>query len=103
MNSEQKNNRYTLSKDYKYLFQMICDGLIAVAFVDYNFRNNDLVMRDICKIERIAPYTIQIGVRGMAYGGFCQFDSAYGSEKELFIKDCERMNLEWIVPFRAHE
>lgn len=83
------------SKDYKKLFQFIVDGNTAVAYVDYDYRDGE-VARDICKVERRGEFFINIGVRGMAYGNVFEFQREEGTEEELFIKECEGLNLEWV-------
>lgn len=84
------------SKDYETLYQLILDGNIVPAFVDYNFRGEGPVVRDVCKIQRRGDYEISIGVRGMCYVEIYPFNQPQGDEKELFIKDCQNLNLGWV-------
>ena len=88
---------YKLSRNYKKLFQMICDGHVVPAFVDYDI-DDDSVCRDICKVERLDPYDIFIGVRGHSYGTIYPFMERHGAEENVFIRRCESVNLEWIEP-----
>ena len=88
---------YKISRDYENLFELICKGFIVAAFVDYKFSDGQLA-RDICKIQRLEEWRIMIGVRGMSYGDIYPFDADHGTELEVFKRNCERMNLEWI-PF----
>lgn len=90
--------KYKFSRDYKKLLELISDGFIAAAFVDYSFRDSDYVFRDICKVERKSEFDIYIGVRGTGYGGLYDFYREYGTELEVFEKHCKSLNLEWIEP-----
>lgn len=93
-------NKYNLSKDYEKLYNLILDGSIIAGYVDYQFAS--LVgkcepSRDVCNIKKIDK-TIIIGARGIQYGGVDNYEIKHfkKSEKELFIIDCNRMNLEFI-------
>ena len=96
--SEPDNSIYNLSKDYERLYGLICDGHVAVGFVDYKWgRDRDnKPLRDVVKIVRRRLYDIFIGVRGCCYGDVL---SASGDEKTAFIQVCESLNLEWVEPF----
>ena len=84
------------SKDYKKLFESICNGDVVAAFVDHAFLSDPKdVMRDVCQVKRTAPFNIQIAARGISYGGIYSFMSDEGDEFELFEKQCTRMNLEF--------
>jgi len=87
---------YTLSKDYEKLYELICQGHIAACFVDYSYRDDSKPFRDIAKIRRFEEYDIQVGARGIEYGSIRTFHKEEGTEKQLFIQQCQRMNLEWI-------
>lgn len=90
---------YNLSKDYEQLLQLICDGNEIACFVDYSYSKDDTnPCRDICKCRRHEECWIQFGVRGMQYGGVYKWQNDRGTEKELFFKECERMNVEFINP-----
>ncbi|MEH0153756.1 hypothetical protein V6R21_06380 [Limibacter armeniacum] len=83
---------YNLSKDYNTLYQHVCDGKVAACFVDYDG------FRDICQIIKYRDYDISICCRGIGYGNVRTFHRKRGTEKELFIAQCEKLNLEWIKP-----
>ena len=93
---------YKLSKDYKLLFEKICDGHVAACFVDYMIRCGDGYkphpIRDICQIKRKDEYEISISARGISYGNIYDFDSVHGTEEEVFINTCKAGNIEWIQP-----
>jgi len=86
---------YNLSKDYNRLFELIIQGEIIAAFVDYEWSGGE-ILRDLCKVQRHEPYQIRIGVRGMSYGGLEGFNEEDGDEKQLFMARCKALNLEWI-------
>lgn len=88
---------YTLSKDYDRLWSFVEAGHEPVCLVDYS-RLNDKVSRDVARIRRFHPYTIQIGARGIGYGSVDSWQKDKGSEKDLFKEECERLNLEWVCP-----
>ena len=89
---------YKLCSDYNELFDLIKEGEKVAAFVDYTFSDSTHVFRDVVAVRRDGPYQITIGVRGHGYGGLYPFNEKDGDEKELFIKDCEHMNLGWVKP-----
>lgn len=93
-----KTSLYNLSRDYQKLYQLICDGHTAAGFVDFCFMGDEHIYRDICQIKKEEPYRIFISCRGTLYGGIYPFMSDKGAEEELFIRDCEGANLEWIEP-----
>jgi hypothetical protein len=81
---------YYFSRDYERLYNLIVQGFIAVGFVDYNFHNSNTAMsRDVCKIKITGDDRIEFGVRGYSYGR-SDFDI------NNFIKECERLTLDWI-------
>ena len=88
---------YNLSKNYEQLYKLICEGLVAACFVDYSYSGDDIPSRDIAKCRKYDE-RISVGVRGCEYGSVSRYDQLRTgeTEKELFIKECERMNLEWI-------
>ncbi len=81
---------YKLSKDYKHLYNLICNGYIVAGFVDYTIREAIKPYRDIVKIERREPYYIDIGVRGISYGSVHKFMEKEGEEETIFIKHCKK-------------
>lgn len=94
---------YNLSKDYDKLFKFICEGNIAVGFVDY--KHLDFCMRDVCGIRRDKENYITIGVRGYSYGSiypFCIEDSGK-TEKEYFVWLCNVCNLEFVMPTESKD
>ncbi|MEM1339805.1 MAG: hypothetical protein AAGF96_18740 [Bacteroidota bacterium] len=90
---------YNLSKDYKQLFALLLEGVTAVGFVDYSLHGDNLhPSRDVVKIYRNASFDIRIGSRGIQYGGVDPYWKEIDKEKSVFIKECERMNLQFINP-----
>ncbi|MCY9861532.1 hypothetical protein OTK49_03245 [Vibrio coralliirubri] len=92
---------YNLCTDYKQLFSRVCSGEIIAGFVDYTSIDVNKVYRDICKI-RLNDDSIEATVRGVCYMSVSDFDMVLCKGKltleEIFIKDCEKLNLGWIVP-----
>lgn len=88
------------SKDYKKLYELICNGEAVAAFVDYKFRQIDEhVFRDVCQVVKKKEFDIQFFARGIGYGGIYQFMQDDGvSEFDVFVKICESMNLEFFNP-----
>lgn len=87
---------YTLSKDYNLLYELVKDGNEIPCWVHY--ARMDTI--DICRCR--IPYGKQIdfGVRGHVYGGVDEDAPKYFNitEKELFIKECEMLQVEFILP-----
>lgn len=99
---ENKKQFYNLSKDYELLYTKICAGSEIACFVNYNFRSLEgkyPPSRDICLIRRRKEYNIDFLARGISYGGVDDFAKNKYSEKELFLSECKRMNVEWIDNF----
>jgi len=91
---------YNLSKDYEELFSLVDSGMEVLCYVDYSYRDNDPnPSRDVAKCRKIDE-TIQVGARGIEYGGVSTWEVVRSglTKEELFIKECHRMNLEWIRP-----
>lgn len=90
------------STDYDALWDLICAGHEALAFVDYRFMDEPKdykPWRDAAKVTRRGPYQINIGARGISYASAHEFDAPkWPDEKELFIKICKNTNLEWASP-----
>lgn len=90
---------YNFSRDYVQLHELLCDGFIAVGFVNYSFNGSEAaISRDVCKIRRFDAYDIQFGARGIGYGGVSDYLKDTKTELDIFIEECERMELDWINP-----
>lgn len=92
---------YNFSKDYSKLYKLLCSGIEVAGYVDYQFRTSVgkyPPSRDLCKIKRRGEYDIYFGVRGIEYGSVSEFHKKEDSELELLKLECERMNVEFIVP-----
>lgn len=89
---------YKLSTDYERLYEKVNNGMEVAAFVDYSSRSvEDHICRDICTIKKKDDFHIQFSARGISYGGVYYYDETKGGdEKDYFIRECDRMNLEWI-------
>lgn len=87
---------YNLSKDYDLLYKLLCDGHVIACFVDFAYRGDPKRYRDICKAKRWHEYEMQFQSRGMTYGSVDRWQKDKGSEKDLMIEECKRMNLEFI-------
>ncbi len=85
--------------EHEKLFQFIHGGKVAVAFVDYKFRENEEtslenpIMRDVCKLEKKNDGNIVVGVRGKSYGDLSVEES---KDIDVFISLCKELNLKWI-------
>jgi hypothetical protein len=88
---------YSLSKDYKRLYELLCAGHTIVGFVDYD-RHGDNVepIRDVVKIVRRREFDIMIGVRGCSYGDVFPYMKKTLSELEVLVSVCTVNNLEWV-------
>ncbi|WP_415913304.1 hypothetical protein [Neptuniibacter sp. QD37_11] len=90
---------YKFSKDYDHLYQLICMGHTATGFVDYYFPDDDGPYRDVVQIKRTEAWSINIGVRGMAYGDIMPFNQKDDlTELDAFKQNCKKCNLEWLPP-----
>jgi len=87
---------YNLSTDYEELWSYVIKGHEPVCFVDSILFNERKSSRAVAMIKRHSEKDIDIGVRGRSYGGVTPFDTA--PEKELFISECKRLNLQWVRP-----
>lgn len=90
---------YKYSKDYKKLFELICQGERIPAFVNYRFGvlDSDEPMRDICLIKRRRSWDVDFGVRGVGYGDIMDMDKKkHDNELDAFEKECKRLDVEYI-------
>jgi len=89
---------YTLSKDYEKLWSFVENGHEPICFVDYKWTETQ-ILRDVARIRRHNAFKIQIGVRGIQYGGVeYWYKDEYKTEREAFISECKSLNLEWVCP-----
>lgn len=90
---------YKLSKDYETLYAFIENGHTPVAYVDYHF-TSDILVRDLCQVKLSKDKSINFTARGIGYGGVDVWlvDNKQSSMKIEFIKECQRLNVEWILP-----
>jgi hypothetical protein len=100
----QVTSIYAYSKDYALLYQLLCAGQIAIAWVDYRIRpqspgQEPIIQRDICQIVREKEWDIQFFVRGMGYGRVMHtpWQKIQRTEEEQFIFECEALHIEFIV------
>lgn len=89
---------YQTSRNYKALYDLLCEGHEALCFVDMSF-GDGAVHRDVARVRRWSDWGITVGARGITYGSV---DSHHNtgdlSEQATFSAECRRMNLEWAVP-----
>ena len=91
--------KYKLSKDYEKLYELICNSEKIICFTDYIWGDNEEPMRDICVCRRRENFSISISCRGIEYMHVDSYEKGKGfTEKELFIKRCEKNNLECVIP-----
>ena len=91
------------SKDYKRLFDLVFNqGFDVPCRLDYSFRDSDHVFTDYAVVRKCDD-GLTVGVRGMGYSSADEFQvrlsKSFNSVKEMFIRDCERDNLEWFDTF----
>jgi hypothetical protein len=79
---------YKLSKDYETLYLFIELRHTPIAFVDYHSS------RDICQVKLFKDKSINFTSRGIEYG-------SVDCLKDEFIKECQRLNVEWVLPLYA--
>lgn len=98
-------NPYQLSKNYYQLWDLVCrpGSPEIVCFVDFDFRDGSLVKRDVCICKRVIGGTILFSVRGVCYGDApfttkWPTDRNWQWQKDRFMNECRRMNVEWIIP-----
>lgn len=98
MKEELLSHKYKTSKDYELLFELQKTQRI-VCFVDVkDFKNlNEYRLQDICQTQvRTNKEVVEICTRGIAYISAFAFKKM--SLKDDFISQCEKQNLEFIVP-----
>ena len=96
---KSKNEFYNLSKDYDLLYDNIYEGNKIACFVNYNFRGLEdkyPPCRDICLVTKKKDFHIDFLARGISYGFVDDYFKDNHTEKEVFISECKRMELEWI-------
>ena len=89
-------NPYNLSKDYATLFNLIQQGFQIPCFVNFDWDRKGDFVRDLCICRRYKEYDIQLSARGVGYGGVHPWNKEHWDEKELFLKRCEQLDLEYI-------
>jgi hypothetical protein len=91
-------NPYKMSRNYSELFELISNGHEIPCFVDYSFRNDDLVKsRDICRVRRRGVFDISFGARGISYGDISSWHKGNGErEVDAFHNLCKMLNVEFI-------
>lgn len=81
---------YNYSKDYDALYEFICAGNEAIYLIDSEC---DLDRRDICKCILLGDIISFINGHKRAIIPLKLF------KKDEFIKECNRLNVEWIIPY----
>jgi hypothetical protein len=89
---------YNTSRGYHGLYQLVLAGVQIMAYADYSYHPGDKPLRDAVVIRRLGKYDIKIVARGIEYGSVSPWHKDQGTEEALFIKQCKRLNLEWILP-----
>lgn len=77
---------------YDRLYDQLKSGKRSVCYVDYRWDTDMEPCRDICTIRE---GHMEFSARGISYGGvaYIRIDE---NEKEEFISECERLNVEWL-------
>lgn len=91
------------SKDYEKLFDLAFNqGFEVPCTLDYSFMNSEHIFRDFASVRKDGS-GLKVGVRGTCYSSCDEFQlelsKSFKSVKEMFIRDCERDNLEWFDTF----
>lgn len=84
------------------MFTYLIMGNAIFCLVDYDFyRNRKDKLRDVCSCIRKSEGNITFSVRGIGYGGISDYEikESENSEIELFKQECERLNVEWVLPY----
>ena len=81
-------------RNYKRLYDMICDGESVPCFVNYKISKEGQVFRDVAKVRKRKDGEICIDCRGIEYGNV--YGHAKGvSELKAFIEECKDLDLEF--------
>lgn len=77
---------------YDRLYDQVKGGKRTVCYLDYNFPNDPTPpVRDVCSIRA----DLEFRARGIGYGGAnCLLEGE--DERAFFLKECERLNVEWL-------
>ncbi len=88
---------YKLSKDYSRAFVDLYDNKYLICFVDYEISSEDVHKKDICRCKLLSNDII-FSSRGHEYGSV-DYINEMGSflEEKGFIRECERLNAEFIL------
>jgi len=91
------------SKDYKRLFELVFNqGFDVPCCLNYSFRDSEHVFIDFAVVRK-RDDGISVGVRGLGYSSADEFQvglsKSFATVKDMFIRDCERDNLEWFDTF----
>ena len=89
---------YNYSKDYDALYDFICAWNEALCLVNSEY---DLDGRDVCKCKKHNDYNISFKDSWHYFGGVYREKQKLKSEseKDLFIKECNSLNVEWVIPY----
>ena len=82
-----------LSKDYEYLYEEVCKGNEACCYV------KDSTIRPMCRCKKTEMFNdIMFSTRGIQYGGVDSYEwEAKSEQKTLFLQECERLDVEFVV------
>lgn len=90
----------TLSKDYKKLYELLCDGDKVTGFLttEKGKKSSESDCRDICNINRIKEWQITFSLKDRVFSQVSHINSVMGyhTEEEAFILICEELNIEFI-------
>lgn len=105
MNIDDYCKQINMSRDYSALYNLLMelgksiDGRGIPCFVNYDCDKKNpgtKIIRDIATAKYWPDsFSFTIGARGIQYGGNDDYSARIPMEAD-FIKECERMNLEWV-------
>jgi hypothetical protein len=97
---------YAMSRDYEALYDLLCKGGEAFCLVDMDWNDGTPPSRDAARIRRREEWYIDVGARGICYGGVRPYHKRNGEFKDEFKEmeaKCQRLNLEWLAPVDLSE
>ena len=85
---------YKLSRDYKELYRIICEGFTVAVFVDSDLNKDVKISRAICLVRRHNPFDIIVSSRGTIYTGVYPYMKDEGDEEgRLWDEDDDESRL----------
>lgn len=83
--------KYKTSKDYEKLYKLVCEGFQAICYTDHYWTDMSAT-RQLCLAHK---HDYEITLENV-HNLYARVDMH--KQKDKFISECERLNLEWIEP-----